>query len=237
MATHAGAQVSSGNGHDTFDEGSGSDQCDESQFDEKVAEWGLEPTKAYIRIARRKKKEVSEATKDKRKYRATRKAAGFVQYVVEVPVDEAAKRTVYAVAQAIVGDEKNTKNIRSIISTVASSPALLKLCQLLSASGVDVSSIVALIERGDLANIDEIHAMSPTLLADLSRLAKSNDDFLSVLDCLARHEGVISDGSAAGLLDAAIAANGCPEVRRFLEVRRQGGLRSRILGWVLGSTQ
>jgi len=82
-ATHAGAQASSGNGHDTFDEGSGSDPCDESQFDKMIAEWGLEPTKAYVRVARKKKKEVSEAAEVKRAYRATRKAEGFGQYVIE----------------------------------------------------------------------------------------------------------------------------------------------------------
>ncbi|MET4482042.1 hypothetical protein ABIB66_006604 [Bradyrhizobium sp. F1.13.3] len=93
----------------------------------------------------------------KRKYRAKRKDAGFVQYVVEVPVDDDAKRTVYAVAQAIVDDKNNTKNIRSIISTVVSDPALLALCHLLSSSGVEVSSTIELIERGDLTvNADRI---------------------------------------------------------------------------------
>jgi hypothetical protein len=77
---------------------------------------------------------------------------------------------VYAVAQAIVDDKEDTKNIRSIISTVVSSPALLELCQLLSASGVDVSSIVELIERGDLTKIAAIRAECPTLLEDIVRL-------------------------------------------------------------------
>jgi hypothetical protein len=236
MATLADVQANSGNGHDTF-EGSGSDSCDEGQFDEKVAEWGLQPTKAYVRVARGKKKEVSEGAKDEREYRARRKADGFGQYVVEVPVDEDGKRTVYAVAQAIVDDKEDTKNIRSIISTVVSSPALLELCQLLSASGVDVSSIVELIERGDLTKIAAIRAECPTLLEDIVRLAQSNDEFMSVLDCLVRHEGGISDGSAQGLLGAAVAANDCPEVLRFLEVRQRGGFRGRVLGWVLGGTQ
>ena len=236
MATHAGAQASSGNGHDTFDEGSGSDPCDESQFDEKVAELGLEPTKAYVRVAR-VKKEVSQAAIDKRKYRAQRNAQGFEQYVVEVPKDEDAKRTVYAVAQAIVDDKKNTKNMRSIILSVVSSPELLKLSEVLSTSLVDVSSIVELIERADWAKIAEIHAAHPALLADLSRLAKADSDFLSVLDCLVRHEDGISEGSAKGLLGAAVAANDCPEVLRFLEIRQRGGLRGRVLGWVLGDAQ
>jgi hypothetical protein len=197
----------------------------------------LEPTKAYIRVARGKRKEGSEATTEKRKYRANRKAAGFVQYVVEVPVDEDAKRAVYAVAQAIVGDQKNTKNIRTIISTVASSPALLELCQLLSVSGVDVSSIVKLIEHGDLTKLAAIRAECPTLLDDIVRLAQSNDEFMSVLDCLVRHEGGISDGSAQALLDAAVAANDCPEVLRFLEIRQRGGFRGRVLDWLVGNTQ
>lgn len=236
MATHAGAKATSGNDHDTFDEGSGSDPCDESQFNEKLAEWGLEPVDAYVRVAHGKKK-VSKAAEDKRKYRAQRKAQGFGQYLVEVPTDEDAKRTVYAVAQAIVDDKDNSKNVRSIILSVVSSAALLELAQLLSTSEVDVSSIVELIERGDLAKIAAIHTARPVLFEEITRLAKSNDDFLSVLDCLVRHEGSISDESAKGLLDAAVAANDCPEVLRFLKVRQRGGLRSRVLGWILEGVQ
>jgi hypothetical protein len=107
MEAHAGAKATSGNGHDTFDEGSGSDPYDESQFNEKLAEWGLEPVDAYVRVARGKKK-VSKAAEEKRKYRAQRKAQGFGQYLVEVPVDEDSKRTVYAVAQALVDDKDNS---------------------------------------------------------------------------------------------------------------------------------
>ncbi|MGY4349106.1 SepF-like predicted cell division protein (DUF552 family) [Bradyrhizobium sp. GM7.3] len=234
MASHAGAQTISGNCRDASDEGSESDFCDESQFDEKAAELGLEPTKAYVRVAR-VKKEVSQAVIDKRKYRAQRKAQGFEQYVVEVPKDEDAKCTVYAVAQAIVDDHEDTKNLRSIILSVVSSPELLKLSEALSTSAVDVSSIVELTKRGDLARMVEIHTAHPALLADLSRLTKSSSDFLSVLDCLVRHKDSISEGSAKGLLGAAVAANECPEVLRFLEVRQRGGFRSRVLRWVLGN--
>jgi hypothetical protein len=235
MATYAGARANSGNGQDAS-EGSGSDSCDASCFDQKVAELGLEPTKAYVRVAR-VKKEVSQAAINKRKYRAQRKAEGFEQYVVEVPKDEDAKRTVYAVAQAIVDDKENTKNLRSIILSVVSSPELLKLSGVLSTSSVDITSIVELIVRADWVKIAEIHAAHPALLADLSRLAKADSDFLSVLDCLVRHEDGISDGSAKGLLDAAVAANDCPEVLRFLEVRQRGGFRGRVLGWVLGNSR
>ena len=81
--------------------------------------------------------------------------------------------------------------------------------------------------------LDTIHKVRPGLLDDLSRLAKS-DDFLSVLDCLVRHAGNISGGSAKGLLSVAAAASGHPELLRFLEVRRRGGLRARVLAWALG---
>lgn len=236
MAIHACAHKSSGNGNDTIDEHLESDHCDEAEFDEKVAEWGLEPTKAYVRVARGKKK-LSQAAINKREYRAQRLEKGFGQYVVEVPIDEEAKDAVYAVAQAIVDDKENKKNLRSIISTVVSNPALLELCQLLSASRVEVSSIIELIERGDLTKIDAIRAASSTLLEDIVRLAQSNDEFMSVLNCLVRHEGGISDGSAQGLLDAAVAANDCPEVLRFLEVRQRGGFRGRVLDWLIGNTR
>ncbi|MBR0851689.1 hypothetical protein JQ543_28390 [Bradyrhizobium diazoefficiens] len=232
MTVHSGDEAASERGSDTFDQGSGSDTFDESQFDEKVAEWGLKPTKAYILVARGKKKEASQATKDKREYRAKRKKEGFRQYVVEVPED--AKRTVYAVAQALVADKEDNKHVRSTILSVVSSEALLELAGLIVASGVDATSVIELFERGDFAKVAAIHAAHPTLLDDVSRLAKSDDDFLSVLDCLVRHAADISDGSAKGLLEAAVAASGCPEALEFIEVRRRGGLRARLLGWVLG---
>lgn len=48
-----------------------------------------------------------------------------------------------------------------------------------------------------------------------------------------RHAGLLSKG----LLDGAVAANDCPEVLRFLEVRQRGGFRGRVLGWVLGNSR
>jgi len=85
-----------------------------------------------------------------------------------------------------------------------------------------------------LAKIAAIRAARPALLDDVARLAKIHDDFLSVLDCLVRHAGDISDASAKGLLEAAVAAAGCPEALSFIEVRQRGGLRARLLGWALG---
>lgn len=234
MTIHAGAGATSGNNRGTFEEGEGPTFCSEAQFDEQVAEFGLEPTKAYVRVVRVKKK-VSEAAEEKRKYRAQRKADGFGQYVVEVPTDEAAKRTVYEVAQAIVDDKKDTKNVRSTILSVVSNPALLELSKLLSMSGADVALIVEQIERGDLAKVATIRAEHPTLVEDIVRLTQSNDEFMTVLDCLVRHEDCISEGAAKGLLGAAVAANDCPDVLRFLEIRRRGGFRARVLGWVLGN--
>jgi hypothetical protein len=152
-------------------------------------------------------------------------------------VDEDAKRTVYAVAQAIVDDKENTKNIRSIILSVVSNPTLLELAQFLSTSGVDAASIVDQIERGDLTKVAAIRAEYHTLIEDIVRVAQSNDEFLSVLDSLVRHQAGISEGSAKGLLGAAVVANDCPEVLRFLEIRQRGGFRCRMLSWVLGNTQ
>jgi len=233
MTVDAGAKAAFERGPETFDQGPGSNDRDESQFKEKVAELGLEPTTAYVRVARRKK-QVSEAAEAKRKYRAQRKKDGFGQYVVEVPEQEEAKNTVYAVAQALVADRDNSRNVRATILSVVSSAALLELAQLLIVSGVDASSIIELIKRGDLAKIAAIHAWRPTLVDDVSSLAKANDDFLSVLDSLLRHAGDISDSSANGLLEAAVAASGCPEALRFVQVRQRGGFRARLLGWALG---
>ena len=234
MTVHADAEEASERGPDTFDQGSGSDTFDESQFDEKAAELGLEPMKAYVRVARGKKK-ISDAAEAKQKYRARRKAEGFEQYVVEVPKE--AKDAVYDVAHALVADTDNSKKVRSTILSVVSSEALLELIQLLVESGVAASSIIELIKRGDLAKMAAIRAARPGLLDDVARLAKIHDDFLSVLDCLVRHAGDISDASAKGLLEAAIAASGCPEALHFIEVRQRGGLRARLLGWALGGVR
>ncbi|WGD50270.1 hypothetical protein QA641_32375 [Bradyrhizobium sp. CB1650] len=236
MTIHAGAEATSERGPDTFDRGSGSDTCDESQFEEKLAELSLKRVNAYVRDARGKKK-VSKAAEDKRKYRARRKAEGFDQYVVEVPEDEAAKDTVYAVAQALVADKENSNNARSTILSVISSAPVFELVQLLIALGMDALSIIELIQRGDLAKMAAIHAARPMLLDDLSRAMKANDEFLPVLDWLVRHADDISVGSATGLLEAAVAASGCAEALRFIEVRQRGGLRARLLGRVLGSTR
>lgn len=233
MASHAGAQTTSGNGHDTL--GPGSNPCDEAKFDEMLAEWGLEPAKAYIRVAREKKK-ASKATIDKRAYRAQRKSLGFGQYVVEVPDDDDAKYTVYAVAQLLVDDKDNAKNMRSIISSVVSNSALLKVSEGLSMSSIDPSTIAEMIEQGDLARIADIHSVYPALLGDLSRLVTSNEAFVSALDCLVRHAGDVGAGSANGLLDAAVVASGRRDIVRFIEARKRGGLRARLLSWILGGT-
>ncbi|MCK1405295.1 hypothetical protein [Bradyrhizobium sp. 76] len=90
MTAHT-ANTTSGNNHDTA-ESSESDSFDESEFNEMVAEWGLEPIKAYARITSQKKK-VFRAAEKKREYRAQRKVEGFDQYVVEVPADEDAIRS------------------------------------------------------------------------------------------------------------------------------------------------
>jgi hypothetical protein len=58
--------------------------------------------------------------------------------------------------------------------------------------------------RGGGLKMAAIHAACPTLLGDVSRLAKSNDDFLSVLDSLVRHAGNISDGGRRRLRRLAV---------------------------------
>lgn len=215
MRVNAGAEANSKPGPDTVGHGPGPDTCEEAQFDEKVAKLGLERTTAYVRVVRVKKK-VSDAATKKREYRAERKAKGFEQYVVEVPMDHEAKDTVYAVAQAIVADQKDSKRLRSTILSIVSSEPLLELSKLLIASGVEPSSIMEMIERGDLAKICAIHAARPTLLDEVSRFARTDDEFMSVLDSLLRHARDISHGSAKGLLEAALAASGCPEALSFI---------------------
>src|ERR1700712_2826100 len=103
MTSNADAKTTSGSADD---QGSGSDACGKSLFQEKLAELNLKRVEAYVRDTSAKKK-ISKSTEDKRNYRAQRKAEGIAQYLVEVPEDENAKRTVYAVAKAIVADKGN----------------------------------------------------------------------------------------------------------------------------------
>jgi predicted transcriptional regulator len=176
---------------------------------------------------------VSPATKAKRTYRAAQKAKRIGQYVVEVPADEDAKNSVYAVAKAIRDDKDNTANIRSIVLSVVSSPTMLELVKLLSASEADALSVIALIERGDLDKATAIHAALPTLLGDIAGSVDVKPQLVSVLDCLLQHAAAITESSANGLLEAAVVASSSPEILKFIEVRQRGGLRARLLGWAL----
>ena len=230
MTIHAGASATSGSG--SFEQES-ADPHAEADLAEKLSELGLKRVDAYVRDGREKKK-VSMAAEEKRKYRAQRKAEGIGQFVVEVPEDDDAKHALYAVAKAIVDDKANNKKVRSIVLSVATSPALLDLVELLSGTEADVSAITEMAQRGTLTMLADVCATHPTLLDDVSRLAKSHDRLLSFVDCLCRHATDISEGSAKGLLQAAVAASDCPQALTFLELCRRGGLRARLLGWLLG---
>jgi hypothetical protein len=156
MTVHADAKAAQGPGPDTFDQGSGSDTCDEAQFKEGLAKLRLKRVGAYVRSDREAAK-ISKTTDEKRKYREKQRAKGLGQYPVELPYDEDARYTVYAVAKAIVADKENNNNVRSTILSVVSSAPLLELAQLLIASGMDASSIIELVKRGDLAKIAANH--------------------------------------------------------------------------------
>lgn len=233
MTVRADGDTDTGNGPETPHQGQASEDCSHSEFKKKIEELGLEGTYAYVRT-KSIKPEPSKAAKNKRTYRAAQKAKNIGQYVVEVPEDEGAKNSVYAVAKAIRDDKDNTKNIRSIVLSVVSIPTMLELVKLLSASEADTLSVIALIERGDLDKVTAIHAALPTLLGDIAGLVDTNTELVSVLDCLVHHAAEITEGSAKGLLKAAVAASGSPEILKFLEVRQRGGLRARLLGWALG---
>jgi hypothetical protein len=235
MTVRADGDTDTGTGHGTPHHGQGPEDCSPSEFKKRVEELGLRGTYAYV-PTKSANAEASPATKAKRTYRAAQKAKNIGQYVVEVPEDEDAKNSVYAVAKAIRDDKDNTANIRSIVLSVVSSPTMLELVKLLSASEADALSVIALIERGDLDKATAIHAALPTLLGDIAVSVDVNAQLVSVLDCLVKHSAEIKGGSAKGLLEAAVAACSSPEILRFIEVRQRGGLRARLLGWALGGT-
>jgi hypothetical protein len=211
---------------------------------DKLDELGLERVYAYVHIDRVDAaggvdaqsqtdgvaEDVSEATKNKRVQRQERCDAGLGQYVVWVPNNKEAKKALKAVADAVVADE----NICSAILSFISSDALLELFELLSTSEPEVSSIIEMARRGDLTALAAINVTNPTLLQAISGLTHSDAAALTALHGILRCI-VAASVNAKEVLEATTAASRYPEdVLRFTQVRRRGGLRARVLKWVLG---
>ena len=150
--------------------------------------------------------------------------------MVWVPNDKDAKKALKAVADAVVAD----KNVSSAILSFISSDALLELFELLSTSEPEVSSIIEMARRGDLTALAAINATNPTLLQAISGLTHSDDDALTALHGILRCM-VDASVNAKQVLEATSAASRYPEdVLRFTRVRQRGGLRARVLKWLLG---
>ena len=209
---------------------------------DQLDELGLERVDAYVHIdrvdahvhtdgvnAHVHTDGVSEATRNKREQRQKKCDAGLGQYVVWVPNNKDAKKALKAVADAVVADE----NVGSVILSFISSDALLELFEVLSTSKSEVSSIIEMARRGDLTALAAINVTNPTLLQAISD-AHSDDEALTALHGILR---CMVDGSlnAKQVLEATTAASRYPEdVIRFTQVRQRGGLRARVLRWVLG---
>jgi hypothetical protein len=207
---------------------------------DKLDELGLERVDAYVHIDRVDANDrsggvtddVSEATKNKREQRQKKCDVGLGQYVVWVPNDKDTKKALKAVADAVVAD----KNVGPVILSFLSSDALLELFEVLSTSVPEVSSIIEMARRGDLTALAAINDTNPTLLQAISSLTHSDDQALSALHGILRCM-VDASVNTKEVLEATTAASRYPEdVLRFTQVRQRGGLRARVLKWVLGDT-
>jgi hypothetical protein len=228
MTVHGVDEATSDSGCDAGDRSPGSSPCADPLAKEKLKALGLKPINAYVRVDRTVA-EVSNATKKKREQRKKQSDKGHGDYNVTVnKEDKDARRTIKAVADAILADE--SQNVTSAVFSFISDARLFELVELLFASEADISSIIKMARRGDLATLATINTKNPKLLQTVLTLAQSEDEGLNGI----LRNALESSSGAKEVLNAAVAASQRPgDVLRFLEVDRRGGVRARVLRWVL----
>ena len=116
---------------------------------------------------------------------------------------------------------------------IVSDARLFELVEILLASKADVSLITEMARRGDLTTLATINTKCPKLLQAVLTLAQLDDESVVALNGILRNACEASSG-AEEVLNAAVAASQHPgDVMRYLEVNRRGGVRARVLRWIL----
>jgi len=173
--------------------------------------------------------EPSEAAKSKREQREKReKDKKIVQCNVEVPKE--GRPTVQALAAAMRADS----NLHPVISSVVSSADLRDFIKGLLTSGRDAASISKLVQEEELLALMIACAANPTLSESVSQLAKSDAHVQCALAEVIR--AVVEDPrDTPATLEVMAASLRHPDaVLSMTKVRQAGGVRARILMWVLG---
>ena len=219
MTVHTSNGGGGGNGAD------GSGPGAEKLSKDELKKYRLKKAMTYIDDEERP---LSQAAKSKRKQREKREGKNIVQCGVEVPKE--GRPAIQALAATMRADH----NLHEVIASVASSDDLRKLIRSLLASGYDVASISELIQREELLAILTACSTNSTLLESASLLANSNDDISSALADVIR--AVVDDrrDTPATLQVMAACLQHPDAVLSMTKVRRAGGMRARILMWVLG---
>ncbi|WP_036003705.1 hypothetical protein [Bradyrhizobium yuanmingense] len=219
MAVHTSNGLGSG-------AGPGSGGGTEKLSKEELKRYRLKKAIAYVDDDER---QPSEAAKSKRKQREKReKDKKIVQCNVEIPTE--GRPTVQALAAAMRADS----NLHPLISSVVSSDDLRDFIKGLLASGRDVASISKLVQKEELLTLMMACVANPKLSESVSQLAKSDAQVQCALAEVIR--AVVEDPrDTPSTLEVIAASLRHPDaVLSMTKVRQAGGVRARILMWVLG---
>ncbi|WP_036030058.1 hypothetical protein [Bradyrhizobium yuanmingense] len=193
---------------------------------EELKKYRLKKTVAYVDDDEH---EPSQAAKIKRKQREKReKDKNIVQCGVEVPKE--GRPTVQALAAAMRAD--NT--LHPVISSVVSNDDLRDFIRWLLASGRDVASVSKLVQQDRLLDLLIDCTENPTLTEIVSQLADLDARVQSAVAEVIR--AVVEDPrDKPATLEVMAASLRHPDaVLSMTKVRQAGGVRARILMWVLG---
>lgn len=238
------AQTNSGAGHQGSEK---EDHDDISSVRKRAKRIGLKEISAFV-PDRRGPRSTAAQNKAEQREKNKRKQCN-------VEVTEDVRSTIQALAQAIkadptvhtlvrslVFDAETKQTIQAVVAAIGADsgmyvrmPAVIQLCKILCEQGEEVTGIVDMARRGELTRTLTAFAANPTLFENVLKWKASGDDILSTFGSVFdRTEDGVADAKV--ILAAVVAASQRPDdVLRFVSASQGGGLRGRLLKWLLGS--
>lgn len=149
---------------------------------------------------------------------------------------------VHTVVRSLVSDEKTRQIIEVVLTAIAADremyvtmPEAIQLCKTLSEQGADISGIVEMAKAGDLIRIMSVLATKPSLIENVLKWNGAGDGLVSTFESIFEQaEHGVADPNT--IQAAMVAASRRPDdVLRFVSASQGGGLRGRLLGWLLGA--